>query len=93
MLFKKILLNYWVSFNILIRKFLNTIIDLITIVLYGISQKNNAEKLNPLNTLFAKNKPHQISVTDMQRSFICQKVNFLIMKQLMQLKHIQNSKI
>lgn len=53
MLFKKILLNYLVYFNVLIRKFLNIITDQITIVLYDISEKNNAEKVNSLNTLFA----------------------------------------
>lgn len=93
MLFEKILLNYWVYFNVLIRKFLNIIIDQISIVLHDISQKNFAEKLNLLNVVSAKNKPHQTSITDTQGSFICQKINLHIMKQLMQLKPVQNNDI
>lgn len=93
MLFEKILLYYWVYFNVLIRKFLNIIIDQITIVLRDISQKKFAEKLNPLNTLSAKNKPHQSSITDTQGSFICQKIYLHRMKQLMQLKHVLKNNI
>lgn len=53
-----------VYLNVPIRQFLNIIIAQITIVLYDVSQKNYAEKLNPLNILFAKKNPHQTSITD-----------------------------
>lgn len=47
---KNIASNVDVFFHVLVSKPLSIIIVQITIVLYGIYQKNHAEKLNPFNT-------------------------------------------